>query len=41
VAGDTSLAGALDLTTEFREKKKAVLSAPPNARKEKKPYGLK
>jgi hypothetical protein len=41
VAGDTSLAGALDLTTEFREKKKAVLSAPPNARKEKKPCGLK
>ncbi|HEH9399708.1 TPA: hypothetical protein SIA35_001700 [Aeromonas sobria] len=23
------------------QKKKAVLSAPPNARKEKKPYGLK
>ncbi|WP_206668266.1 hypothetical protein, partial [Aeromonas sobria] len=41
MAGDTSLAGALDLTREFREKKKAVLSAPPNARKEKKPCGLK
>ncbi|WP_429075676.1 hypothetical protein [Aeromonas veronii] len=35
------LAGALDLTCEFREKKRAELSAPPNARKEKKPYGLK